>query len=366
MKPLAVYTAIYADESLSSWLIRSALNQGSEPLILTSYYWPLHRLWTYDIDRDLSAINPKIYNDMAELLGYDNYNFHNHSLEFYLHVINVSTNTTGIMPWVLPRSSRNRKCRLGQFFCPLCLQDTNTRYLKNDWRISWIIGCVRHGVLLHNRCGSCGQLYQPQLLQQGCLDISYCYHCRSKVYFAITPTDMNRYQLDMQKSLQQTLIIGQGEFLGEIISAKEWFMVLRYFLFLLRKTSNCISQYGVNRFIESLGIDLNHLHQKKIGLPFELLSNIERLNLLSLAYQIMQISKTKFSESLMCDQFTQNMFRYDREAKYPEILEKYFQLLPLPERRNSRMLREKQQVSVSSSTIQRKWDRLKWRYYLNQ
>lgn len=43
------------DEILSSWLVRSALAHGCDPLTLTGTVWPGKRFWTRDPDMKLSS-----------------------------------------------------------------------------------------------------------------------------------------------------------------------------------------------------------------------------------------------------------------------------------------------------------------------
>jgi len=41
------------DEIISSWLVRAALAQGCDPMVLTGEIWPKWRIWTRDVDRFL-------------------------------------------------------------------------------------------------------------------------------------------------------------------------------------------------------------------------------------------------------------------------------------------------------------------------
>ncbi len=41
------------DEIISSWLVRAALAQGCDPMVLTGEVWPKWRIWTRDADRFL-------------------------------------------------------------------------------------------------------------------------------------------------------------------------------------------------------------------------------------------------------------------------------------------------------------------------
>ena len=360
VKPLAIHTPIYHDESISSWLIRVALNQGSEPLILTSYYWPKHRLWAHDLDRGLHFIDIEIYDQMAMLYGDITYNFFSHSLDDYLYLVNTKHSNTGIMPWTLPRSSRNRKYRIGQSFCPQCLENKDSCYLKKDWRLSWCIGCLTHKTLLHSQCGCCGSLYQPHLLTQGYNDISSCHKCGTEVYANSDLMYMTNKQIDMQQRLCNIQVTGKGTFLGKTVSTHEWFMILRYFINLLRKSISCSKQHSLAFFIKDLGCDLNNISSPRTGLRFELLLADERLGLLELAYQIMQLTKETFESCLWKRKYTQNMFKFDSRVEHPQILENYFQLLP--KILNCSNAKRKSTKFISHKAMAHKWERLKRQY----
>ena len=49
----AIRVPMLHDEIISSWLVRAALTQGCDPLVLTGDVWPKWRIWTQDADRFL-------------------------------------------------------------------------------------------------------------------------------------------------------------------------------------------------------------------------------------------------------------------------------------------------------------------------
>ena len=44
---------LIVDETLSSWLVRSALYQGCDPMVLSWRIWDKYRIWTIDFERNL-------------------------------------------------------------------------------------------------------------------------------------------------------------------------------------------------------------------------------------------------------------------------------------------------------------------------
>lgn len=54
-----------ADELLSTWLVRVALSQGCDPLVLTGELWPKWRVWTLDLDRGVATERLRILERMS-------------------------------------------------------------------------------------------------------------------------------------------------------------------------------------------------------------------------------------------------------------------------------------------------------------
>ncbi|WP_374227332.1 TniQ family protein [Streptomyces sp. AC512_CC834] len=44
--------------------------------------------------------------------------------------------------------------RAGSRFCPACLEETGGRW-QVTWRLGWSFACIRHHVLLADRCPAC-------------------------------------------------------------------------------------------------------------------------------------------------------------------------------------------------------------------
>lgn len=61
-----VPTNLFADEILSSWVTRAALNQGCDVLTLATLTWPDQRIFSSDLDRGLA---PGICADPAANAG---------------------------------------------------------------------------------------------------------------------------------------------------------------------------------------------------------------------------------------------------------------------------------------------------------
>ena len=358
MNALPVYTPIYQDETLSSWLIRAALNQACEPLTLTGFYWPEYRLWTYDIDRGFDHIDPDIYQNMANLLGNKGYECNAHSLQKHLESINEKSVPTGIMQWVIPRSARNRNHKIGQQFCPLCLDCNHSSYLKKDWRIAWNIGCIEHGILLADKCFKCGTHFTPHLLTQEKRFINICHQCGTKIGDDVPLEKMSKNEIACQLKFDEILKQNQGRFTGIKISAKDWFSILRYFICLLRKVADKPNHHNQSRFLANLGLDLSLLESSKTALQFELLSLSERINLLKAACSLMEVSDELLRSVLQTGEYSQHTFKLKKAAVYPPVLEKYFQLLPTKNIiRNAPKIREN--TIRSPLATQRVWERLK-------
>lgn len=67
-------------------------------------------------------------------------------------------------------------------FCPICLKSDILPYFRLFWRLSYYFVCIKHEVLLLNKCATCNK---PILLYSQ-LKMEQCYNCNEKLYDAPT------------------------------------------------------------------------------------------------------------------------------------------------------------------------------------
>ncbi|MDN3436178.1 TniQ family protein [Pseudoalteromonas sp. APC 3356] len=359
IKDSSIKTAIYPDESITSWLIRSALDCGTEPLVFTGFYWSEYRLWTYDLDRGFESIEPQIYTDITSLSINDSVKLQSHSLYSILYEINgENTFINGSPKWIIPRSSRNRIHHIGQFFCPYCLGEKS--YLRNQWRLAWNFGCLKHNVLLKNKCNDCKTLYQPHLLSADNRHLNNCHKCGESLVTQQS-TSLNQSQITALKKLNITFKKDIGSCLGHSVNKKTYFSVLRYFINLLRRAAIIKSTHAIALFIEKLNIKHEELCSPKTGLTFELLPLTERESLLINAFSIINLTKSEVVTAIEQSNITQKALSFE---PYPKELQLIFE-----HALNSKVASPKKTRKVSTESIayiSRKWERIKRKLHIDE
>ena len=118
--PWPVHVPLIQDELLSSWLIRTAFENGSYPLAWTWHFWRRSRVWTLDIDRFCSLelinaiVSPKV--TKQELIN----------ATLYPSLLKIVSNDIHqykkSWPWVTTLGARNRDRTGGLRYCPECLK----------------------------------------------------------------------------------------------------------------------------------------------------------------------------------------------------------------------------------------------------
>lgn len=352
IKSGVIRTPIHSNESISSWLIRAALDCGTEPLTFTGFYWDKLRLWTYDLDRGFEFIQPQIYSDIRTLSLGGKVSLDTHSLYFELKRINgEKTLMKGQAKWVIPRSSRNRSHRIGQPYCPCCLDEIP--YLQNEWRFAWNFGCLKHQRLFQMKCICCGALYQPHLLSSDKRQINYCYNCGEKLNSY--SDSLNEIEIETLKILNSVFTNDLGICFQKQVNAQVYFAILRYFINLIRRATMVKPSYAIGRFLEQLGMPQSSLCQPKTALTFELLPINERKNLLVNAVKILQFHSDTIISAIKQSGITQKAFTFET---YPSELDMLFKYAKESKTFNRKVAINKPKMK-SALTLNRQWERLK-------
>lgn len=179
------------DESMSSWIFRNALSNYSTPHEFTRRFikkmLPAHH--DFDLRPNLDLVT---YLDKMSLKGLD------------LEILKRSYRLSDLASKVekssifIPTGTFNKNRIFPPQFCPKCFSKP-TPYLRQNWRISLMYGCLDCGCFLRSRCGICNNPLQTMKLTlqnaNGYSRIQDCYSCgRSLAETAtgdIAPLDMD-------------------------------------------------------------------------------------------------------------------------------------------------------------------------------
>ncbi|OOF50382.1 TniQ family protein [Rodentibacter trehalosifermentans] len=352
IKSGVIRTPLYPDESISSWLIRAALDCGTEPIVFTGFYWEKWRLWTFDLDRGFEPIAPHIYEDIAALSLNRQVDLTAHSLYSVLQPINgEKTLIKGQAKWVISRSSRNRAYRNGQPFCACCLGQSP--YLHNEWRLAWNFGCLAHQTRLETKCSACGEPYQPHLLSADKRQLNHCHCCGETL--TVSGSRLTQLEIDTLALLDDVFKTNSGHCFQQQINAQTYFAILRYFINLIRRAAAMKPSHALARFIERLGIPQAELCQTKTALAFELLPVEERKNFVVNAVKILQLSREVLIQAIKQSDITQNAFAFE---VYPAQLTPLFKYA-LEGKTVARKIAKSKPKTDTILTLNRQWERLK-------
>jgi len=306
-------TILQKDEALSSWLIRAALDSGCDPLSLTGILWPKWRIWSVDVDRDLSSEHLQALVNTTKI---DESQFDSATLRNFLIKYNLDNRT--LDSWYLVLGTRNRKHRGGWQYCPKCLSEDNVAYFRLLWRFAWHTGCIKHNQRLHDQCPHCHNAIQPRRLEAPDQVMTCCSICK-KSLLKVNERFMDCHALAFQKIFDQFLEQGRATYQNNLISLNDWLTVIKLFSQFIRKVLASSSNGKGWAFLEQLKIQVPHSEFISNGLVISQLQVIERERLFSCIYQLLIIPLEKFIETAQSLNMNRSSF-WDKRNQLPAIL----------------------------------------------
>lgn len=361
IKPLTIKTPLYYDESISSWLIRAALNQGCDILTFTQFYWPEYRLWTYDVDKGFNHIDVQIHKDMAVLAGMHHRAFNAKTLMGFAKSIGLSESSKQIsIPWTQPLTKRNRRALLGYQYCPLCMLVDDEARLKLSWRFTWSLYCVQHKIRLQNSCNNCGQPYQPQLLEANMRYINHCHSCKSKLSKAANNNPaylLDDHSYKFQRMASKVYADEVGYSLGAEISIQDWFELMAFYVNIARRGASK-PDYMFGKLLRGFRINIDSITPPKTGLRLNQLPIDERIELLGLADQLNEVDIDTWIRKCEEMSITQNSFNWSKNTLIPEAFNTIYMQLPIIQ---SRKRKNNQNLNTprAPESVMKLWERLK-------
>lgn len=284
---------LYPDELLSSWLVRAALAQGCDPLVLTGCVWPKWRAWTLDVDR---SITPERLATLAHLSGIPADAFGAATLQFASNrICGTPPSWLGTRPWILSLGARNTKRRGGLQYCPECFATDCEPYYRIEWRVAWHTGCERHGSSLLDRCWNCRTPLEPHRLWATDGHIAICATCRMDLRASTGdpwPVEAREFQKAADRVFSEQVGVG----LGYPLVAPNWFDLAAYIASLVRQSLHS-ERSSLRRMVESIAsIPLPELLLPNSG-NIEQMRTFERQALLGVVARVMSSNAEKFKSA---------------------------------------------------------------------
>mgnify|MGYP000462158113 CR=1 FL=1 len=347
------------DESLSSWLIRSALSLGCDPIVLTGWLWPKWRAWTFDLDRGLNTDKISELVKCSEL---------NRSMFEAASLLSSASKFSardlprhGVWPWIQALGARNRLYRGGTQYCPLCFDCDLTPYFRKHWRFSWVTACHKHAVQMIDRCPGCHMPIESHRLQA--LDtavLSQCPSCcfdyrSSPILPATTETT------EFQRTALMVKNDGGVTICGSVVSTHEWFDLCKHLLLLIRR-SVYLPKSTLAIAIRDSCPGAPIISSDNLILQLELLNVGARTDLLASLHHLLN-NLEAFSKNLESAGALSTCL-VDKGGRIPISLHFLFDALIKPDPRiyGSRILRPTK--AKSKGTVMKSWVRLKRKYRL--
>jgi len=281
------------DELFSAWLVRAALNQGCDPLVLTGDLWPKLRAWTVDLDR---GVSPDRLHPLSQVAGIPAAAFEASMLWPVASAISPDIRPeSALWPWMLTLGSRNRKRHGGLQFCPHCLAEDQKPYYRLNWRFAWHTECVRHQCGLLDDCPACHAPVEPHRLTAMDGGMAVCFSCKADLR-AATATQANEDALKLQVMSDAVIRDGHGYYGKTQLSVSEWFCQIRYFVGLIRRVV-AVRPERLGLALKTLGVDAEQIPQQSIGLLLEASSVRNRELFLADAWRLVMAGPDAFLDA---------------------------------------------------------------------
>ncbi|MDD5401112.1 MAG: TniQ family protein [Sulfurimonas sp.] len=191
----------HEDETLTSWVIRNAIANGSDPRSFAIAAFKKDSTWYRDIDRYIPY--EKVV-QLSLLCSLSQEGIRALTLESLIQ--NLSHKTHKDNPYskwqlITPIGLKGAIRTNGFYFCPKCLV-MDDAYLKKQWKLAWVVACPIHKNLLLLSCENCGQVFSPHKITYENPYLCYCTNCGFNLS-ASTTEYVNQEVLVFQEQLSQ-------------------------------------------------------------------------------------------------------------------------------------------------------------------
>ncbi len=196
---IAIEPKPYSDETLSSWIVRTAFANGTDPKSFALSIFRQNSVWYRDLDR---YIPEDLKDRLCKLASLSKEKVVSLTLEPLIDNLALYPKNNPHKKWyfVLPIGLKGFVKTGGAYFCPYCLQDDKTAYLRREWKLAWNVACPLHKKLLILRCQKCDTIFSPHKLSYLEPYIYLCSSCGADLRDSPTK-DTNDEVLLFQKAL---------------------------------------------------------------------------------------------------------------------------------------------------------------------
>jgi len=173
---IAIEPKPYPNETFSSWLIRTAFANGTDPKSFALAIFKQNSTWYRDFDR---FIPEDLKDKLSKVASLSKNEITSLTLEPLIDSLALYPKDNPYRKWhfVLPIGLKGFIKTSGAYFCPLCLQDKTTAYSKKEWKLAWNVACPIHKNLLLLRCQKCNTVFSPHKLSYLRPQIYLCSTC---------------------------------------------------------------------------------------------------------------------------------------------------------------------------------------------
>lgn len=310
------------DELLSSWIIRTSLANGSDPMTWTWAIWGKWRPWTIDLDRHCPS------NKLQEL---SRSKFSAEQLEeatltpTIINILGTQPPFRQNWPWITPLGSRNRERTGGLRFCPECLKEEPV-YFRKAWRFAWNHSCPKHNILLQEYCPSCSSPITPHKADFEHPELHLCKRCKADLSTIKSESTSNEMAC-IQNLLNKSITSNDDELAWGIESKDELFATIRYFYEFLNLASK--------KILHSDRLICNHLQINTANRPPTKMESIDKAppiwnrELDHAVSQLLELSINGITELLLNCELTQEGFHKTHEkSPPPHFIQKITKHLP--------------------------------------
>lgn len=282
---LAIECKPFQDETLTSWIIRNAFANGTDPKSFALSVFETHSTWYKDIDRHIDQIQLKQLHKISSLSKEEILNLTLEPLIFR----NTSKSLVNPFKWsfIIPQGIKGMIRTSGLYFCPECLKN-NDPYISKSWKLAWVISCPVHKKILYNQCPQCNFAFSPHLARYDFPYIKYCTNCGydlSSINSEATSNEILIFQDILTKVANQEK--DTKEFPLVTFCASELFLTLEKMLSFLK--------YAYHRekylpLFEFLQVSMDHKFEKGNNLTFARLNIKDREFLLIAVHRLLQLT----------------------------------------------------------------------------